>query len=90
MSSSFNSTATRAETKDALQVVDSIQEPRIVYTFAAIALAAIVLSVFENGRKALQRIVWFLDGMLGGAPHTVTLPSPRGLPLVGNLIQVSC
>lgn len=95
MSASFNSTATRAETEDALHVVIGVRESRIVYTsaavaLAAVALAAVVLSGFEDGRKALQRIVWFLDGMLGGAPHTVTLPSPPGLPLIGNLIQVSC
>lgn len=94
MSASFNSTATRAESEDALHVVNGVRESPIVYTFAAVALATValaaVLSGFEDGRKALQRIVWFLDGMLGGAPHTVTLPGPPGLPVVGNLIDVSC
>lgn len=95
MSASFNLTATRAKTEDSLHVFNGVRESPIVYTFAAVALAtvalaAVVLSGFEDGRKALQRIVWFLDGMLGGAPHTVTLPGPPGLPLVGNLIHVSC
>jgi phenylacetate 2-hydroxylase len=85
MNASFNLTS-----NDALHVINGVRESRIVYTFAAIALAAVVLSSFEDGRKFLQRIVQFLDGMLGGAPHTVTLPSPPGLPLVGNLLQASC
>lgn len=61
-----------------------------MYTFALAALAVVILTGFQDGRKALQRVVWFLDGLLGGAPHIVTLPSPPGLPLIGNLIQVSC
>jgi phenylacetate 2-hydroxylase len=85
MNASFNSTS-----DEALHVINGVRESRIVYTFAAITLAAVVLSSFEDGRKFLQRIVQFLDGMLGGAPHIVTLPGPPGLPLVGNLLQVSC
>ena len=84
----FDSTETRAETKDALNVVNGIRESRIVFPFAAVILAAAVLRGFESGRKVLECIVWFLDGMLGGAPHTVTLPGPPGLPLIGNLHQV--
>ena len=88
MNVSLNSTATRAETQDALDVVNSVQNSRIVFMLATVTLTAVVLSGFEGGRKALQHIVWFLDGMLGGAPHAVTLPGPPGLPLVGNLFQV--
>jgi hypothetical protein len=36
------------------------------------------------------RLVWSIEGILGGAPHTLTLPGPPGLPFVGNLLQVSC
>lgn len=87
---SLYSNATGVETEKALQVVNNgVRESPIVYTFVAVALAIVLLSGFEDGRKALQRIFWFLDGMLGGAPHTVTLPGPPGLPLVGNLKQVS-
>ena len=88
MNVSLNSTATRAETQDALDVVNSVQNSRIVFMLATVTLTAVVLSGFEGGRKALQHIVWFLDGMLGAAPHAVTLPGPPGLPLVGNLFQV--
>lgn len=95
MSASLNSTETRDLAEDVLHAIDGAQESRIVYTFAAVALAAVALAavafaaIFEDGRKALQHSVWFLEGMLGGARHTVTLPGPPGLPLVGNLIQVS-
>jgi hypothetical protein len=93
MRASVNLIETRAASADALQIVNGVRESPISYTLAAVALAivalAAVLSGFEGGRKALQRIVWFLDGMLGGAPHTITLPGPPGLPLVGNLIEVS-
>ena len=95
MSAFFHSTATRAETENTLHNINIRGSSFIVYKFAAVALAtvalaAVVLGGFEDGRKALQRIVWFLEGMLGGAPHTVTLPGPPGLPLLGNLIHVSC
>ena len=89
MNASFNSTMTRADTEDVLHLVNDFRESPIVCTFIAVALAAIALSGFENGRKALQRFVWLLDRMLGGAPHTVTLPGPSGLPLLGNLTHVS-
>ncbi|KAH8701134.1 putative cytochrome P450 phenylacetate 2-hydroxylase [Talaromyces proteolyticus] len=88
MSASFKSTATCAKTEDDLPVATSIREPSIVYTLAAIALAAVILTVFDDGRKALQRTVWFLDSILGGAPHTITLPGPPGLPLVGSLTHL--
>ena len=89
MNTSFNSSVPRVEGKGALNVVNGGQESHSMYTLAAIVLAVVVLSGFEDGRKALQRISWFLDGMLGGASHTVTLPGPPSLPLVGNLLQVS-
>ncbi|RYP25695.1 hypothetical protein DL768_011390 [Monosporascus sp. mg162] len=88
MSASFNSAATRLESGDALHTLSGVRGYPIVYTAAALVFAAVVLSGFKDGRKALQRIVWSLEGMLGGAPHTVTLPGPPGLPLVGNLKQM--
>ena len=90
MNASFNSTVFRADTEDVLQAVHSVRKSLIVYTIIAVAFATLALSGHENGRKVLQRIFWFLDGLLGGAPHTVTLPGPSGLPLVGNLFHVSC
>ncbi len=87
---SFYPNATVGENEKASQVVNNdVRESTIVYTFVAVALAIVLLSGFEHGRKALQRFFWFLDEKLGGAPHTVTLPGPPGLPLVGNLRQVS-
>lgn len=87
---SFYPNATVGETEKALQVVNNgVRESTIIYTFVALALAIVLLSRFEDGRKALQGFFWFLDEKLGGAPHTVTLPGPPGLPLVGNLRQVS-
>lgn len=90
MSTYFNMTTLRAETEDALHLVKGVREPHIVYTFAAVVLAAVVtLSGFEDGRKILRRIFWFLDSMLGGAPHAITLPGPPGVPLAGNITHVS-
>jgi len=87
MTVSLNSTTTQAQTDDAL--LSSVQDSRLLYTFGAIALTAVVLSGFESGRKAIQRVFWFIDHLFGGAPHAITLPGPPGLPLVGNLKQVS-
>lgn len=89
MSASSNSTVIRADTEDIFHLVNSIRESPIITIFVAVALAAVALSGFDNGRKAIQRFAWFLDAMLGGAPHTVTLPGPSGLPLIGSLFQVS-
>ncbi|KAI9660600.1 MAG: hypothetical protein M1821_009952 [Bathelium mastoideum] len=77
------------EIENVSHIVNGAQQSRLVYLSTALALAAVVLSGFEAGRKALLRIVWFLDGMLGGAPHTVTLPGPAGLPFVGNLFHLA-
>lgn len=95
MNTSFDSIATRAETQVALHLVNGVPKSPIVYTsvvvvIVTVAVAAVVLSGFEDGRKALQPIVSFIDSILGGAPHAVTLPGPPGLPLVGNLFEVSC
>jgi phenylacetate 2-hydroxylase len=70
------------------KVVKGVQDVGIIYALAAVALTGLILSGFEGGRKLLSRIVWFFDRMLGGAPHTVSLPGPPGLPIVGNLLEV--
>ena len=86
---SIHSNTTGIETENALQIVSSsVRASPIVSTLVAIAIAIIILNGFEDGRKVTRRISWFLDEMLGGAPHTITLPGPPGLPLFGNLKQV--
>jgi phenylacetate 2-hydroxylase len=84
---SLNSTPARAQTNDT--TFNNIQDSHLLYTLGAVALTAVVLSGFESGRKVCQRIFWFIDHIFGGAPHSITLPGPPGLPLVGNLKQVS-
>ncbi|KAJ5510162.1 hypothetical protein N7453_002265 [Penicillium expansum] len=80
--------AAHAERQITLSAIDYFQDTRIFYTLAAVALAATILSRFEGGRKAFERIYWFFNSLLGGAPHTIFIPGPRGLPIVGNLLQM--
>lgn len=70
-------------------LVSAVQDVGFVYAAGAVALTALLLSGFEAGRKILNRILWSFDRVLGGAPHTVSLPGPAGLPIVGNLLEVS-
>ncbi|KAI0458560.1 putative cytochrome P450 phenylacetate 2-hydroxylase [Xylaria acuta] len=56
--------------------------------FLLVLISSMFLSLFENGRKFLKRPFWLLDAALGGAPHTIMLPGPPGLPVVGNLTQM--
>lgn len=70
-------------------LVNGVREVDTLSACAAIVLSALLLSGFEGGRKILNRIFWFFDGLLGGSPRTVSLPGPPGLPIVGNLLQVS-
>lgn len=73
-------------------VVDAVQQAPSQFGFGlgAILLATVLfLSGFAAGRKLLLQVFWFFDSMLGGAPHTVTLPGPVGYPIVGNLYDVS-
>lgn len=69
-------------------VIHGIKDLTLFHASAAITITAILLSGFKAGREILNRILWFFDRLLGGAPHTVTLPSPPGLPIVGNLFEV--
>lgn len=94
MDTRFNST-TDATTADAgagltSNLVNGVRDLDTIYAFAAIVFTALLLSGFESGRKIINRILWFFDGLLGGAPHTVSIPGPPGVPILGNLLQVSC
>ncbi|KAI6778355.1 putative cytochrome p450 phenylacetate 2- protein [Emericellopsis cladophorae] len=64
------------------------RERALAYAVAAFVLFATCLSAFKSGRLVLQRILWSLDAVLGGAPRTVSLPGPPGLPIVGNLLEL--
>jgi hypothetical protein len=83
-----NSTVTSTSSQVSIDFHNGIRGQGIFYASAAVALTAVLLSGFEAGRKVLLRILWFFDGMLGGAPHSVTLPGPPGLPIIGNLFEV--
>jgi hypothetical protein len=87
--STFNSTGTSVRGEAALESVNGVRDMGFVYAFVAIAVTMLLVSRSETGRKVLLRVLWFFDNMLGGAPHTVTLPGPPGLPIVGNLFEVS-
>lgn len=84
-----NSTMTSPMAGVTSNLLNGVRDLSIAYAFTAVALTALFLSGFEAGRKILNRILWFFDGILGGAPHTVALPSPPGLPIVGNLLEAS-
>lgn len=86
---SSNSTLTGSRAVVISDLVNGAQDLRIFYASAAAALTALLLGGLESGRKIISRVLWFIDGLLGGAPHSVTLPGPPGLPIVGNLLEVS-
>ncbi|KAI9712397.1 MAG: hypothetical protein M1820_001610 [Bogoriella megaspora] len=89
MDVSFNSTiVTPTNPEDILYTVNDAGGSHFVYYLIALALAAIILSGFEDGRKSLRSMLCSLDGMLGGAPHTITLPGPPSLPIIGNLLDL--
>ncbi|KAF4311842.1 putative cytochrome p450 phenylacetate 2- protein [Botryosphaeria dothidea] len=89
MSTVFNSTVTLAEAEVTSNFVNDTRALGIFHASAAVALTAVLLSAFDAGRKLLLRVLWFFDGLLGGASHSVTLPGPPGLPIVGNLLELS-
>lgn len=60
-----------------------------LYTAAAIFFMAMLTGSIKSGRTAMKNVMWFIDGLLGGAPHSVDLPGPPGMPIVGNLLEVS-
>lgn len=89
MDTTHNSTVTSGRAEVASVLINGARELNIFYTSVAVAATALLLSGFQAGRKVLSRILWFFDSLLGGAPHTVSLPGPPGLPIVGNLLEVS-
>lgn len=66
------------------QVVRLLHDTPTLYIVSSIIVGVIILGDF----KIFRKIAWFLDGLLGGAPHTIDLPGPPGLPIVGNLLEV--
>ncbi|KAL8883080.1 MAG: hypothetical protein Q9198_000003 [Flavoplaca austrocitrina] len=89
MDNFLNSTTPRVVmTEPALTSVNGVLKGRMVYALATLVLATILMSTFQSGRKSLLRIVWFLESLAGGAPHTVTIPGPSGLPLIGSLFEL--
>ncbi|KAF9693130.1 hypothetical protein EKO04_008952 [Ascochyta lentis] len=85
---SFNSTESIPGTEVPLGFVHAAKDLNIFYASAAVTLTAVILGGFPAGRKFLLRIFWFFDRLLGGAPHTVTLPGPPGVPVFGNLLEL--
>lgn len=84
-----NSTVPRGNIEYVLSVIHDGRDRRCVYAIIAATVTALALSAFTGGNKLLLRIWWFLDRMLGGAPHDITLPGPPGYPLSGNLFEAS-
>ncbi|ROT39231.1 putative cytochrome P450 phenylacetate 2-hydroxylase [Sodiomyces alkalinus F11] len=89
MDALYNSTVKDAAAEATANLLNGVRDVRVLYAAGAVLFTAILLSGFEAGRKLLKRIVWTFDRMLGGAPHTVNLPGPPGLPIVGNLLELS-
>lgn len=89
MGSSFNWTVSPTRNDYSSYMLNGIKEPAVLYTLVLVISSAILLTRCDHGVKVLQLIVQFIDGMLGGASHKITIPGPAGLPLVGNLMDVS-
>lgn len=84
-----NSTITGAHAIAVADVVNGARNLSSLYTAAAVFFATMLLGSLKSGRKLMRTIMWFIDGLLGGAPHSVDLPGPPGMPIVGNLLEVS-
>jgi phenylacetate 2-hydroxylase len=82
----FNSSQTISSPSGHLHVLTSAVSLRSTVTIIA---GVAVLSAVIGGTKWLQSIFFAVDRFFGGATHKVALPGPTGLPLVGNLYQVS-
>lgn len=87
--SSFDSTETLLDAEVHAGLIRAAKNISFLHASALITIAAVLLGGFAAGRKILVRIFWFFDRLLGGAPHTVDLPGPPGVPVFGNLLEVS-
>ena len=81
----FNGSQTFSSPSGHLHDLTSAVSLRSTVTIAAVAF----LSAVIGGTKWLQLIFFAVDRFFGGATHKIALPGPTGLPLVGNLYQVS-
>lgn len=88
MDTIYNATKPDGKVSITSNLINGVRDISVIYACGVVALTILFMSGFEAGRKILSRIVWFFDGLVGGAPHTVSLPGPRGLPIVGNLLEV--
>lgn len=84
-----NSTMTGAKAVIVSELAQGTRDLSFVYTSTAAVFTAMLLGGLKAGRNILKQIMWFIDGLLGGAAHSVDLPGPPGLPIVGNLVEVS-
>jgi hypothetical protein len=81
----FNGSQTFSSPSGPLHDLTAVSLRSTVTIIAGVA----VLSAVIGGTKWLQSIFFAVDRFFGGATHKVALPGPTGLPLVGNLYQVS-
>lgn len=82
----FNSSQTFSSPSGHLHDLTSAASLRNAATIIA---GVALLNAVIGGKKWLQSIFFAVDRFFGGATHKVALPGPTGLPLVGNLYQVS-
>lgn len=61
---------------------------RVLTFMLGIAVTSVILSRSKSGQQLMNIIYHLLDHLFGGAPHTVDMPGPPGLPVVGNLYEV--
>ncbi|KAJ5754224.1 cytochrome P450 phenylacetate 2-hydroxylase [Penicillium manginii] len=73
---------------DAILSSNSVRYDQVMYALLAVVITFVSLKRFTAGCDLFWRLVWSIEGILGGAPHTLTLPGPPGLPFVGNLLQL--
>lgn len=62
---------------------------KLVFAILCSLFLAMFAGGFDSYFKVLKHTGAWLEQILGGAPRNITLPGPQGLPLIGNLLQVS-